>query len=402
MDNTDIDNRQSSVIDDLKKYSGKRWSSLIEVKQQQAKSVSEIWGFKPPLRYNESHLAKRSKILNSNDGLYPEWDEFYLEVCDKCGIMIRPRNLQRHMMFKHQVELNPPSNKSEVYQKNSDGDHPTLRNGSCTRMVETTLDQSKTSNGKGNAIAIVQNGSSTPAAAIKTNVPVITLKTSTTITATSATNTLPIRSITDATKRSYNNNLIKVCSPSKDKLKRAGLTKPISTNFLHLEPEKTLDQQIQPKLIDNHSSMQVTEAINHDKLITTVSDQLESQQHTQLDSSTFIDPSLYGLEPLIALMFDSNVSNTTTYRNGKQISSMNMSSTSPSSTESSSSTHGNSNPSRNDSTINQHKQMITLPMVNSYGQSRAIMHTPSTATMGRYHVNRKWGQTYNVLRDAFL
>lgn len=37
------------------------------------------------------------------DGLYPEWDEFYLLVCEFCSIIIRPQALEKHMATKHRI-----------------------------------------------------------------------------------------------------------------------------------------------------------------------------------------------------------------------------------------------------------------------------------------------------------
>lgn len=37
------------------------------------------------------------------DGLYPEWDEFYLLVCEYCGIIIRPQALKKHLASKHRI-----------------------------------------------------------------------------------------------------------------------------------------------------------------------------------------------------------------------------------------------------------------------------------------------------------
>lgn len=57
----------------------------------------------PPIDLSETQIDNQSAThLN---GLYPEWDEFYLLVCDICGIIIRPQALGKHLATKHQVDI---------------------------------------------------------------------------------------------------------------------------------------------------------------------------------------------------------------------------------------------------------------------------------------------------------
>lgn len=50
------------------------------------------------------------------DGLYPEWDEFYLLVCDICGIIIRPQALDKHLATKHRINVQPPTPEQQTKQ----------------------------------------------------------------------------------------------------------------------------------------------------------------------------------------------------------------------------------------------------------------------------------------------
>lgn len=54
--------------------------------------------------------------------LYPEWDEFYLLVCDICGMIIMPKALEKHLARKHRiVKVNGKNieNKSDEPSNNS-------------------------------------------------------------------------------------------------------------------------------------------------------------------------------------------------------------------------------------------------------------------------------------------
>lgn len=47
--------------------------------------------------------------------LYPEWDEFYLAICDICGIIIRPQALEKHLATKHRISGQPsPQNQKQA------------------------------------------------------------------------------------------------------------------------------------------------------------------------------------------------------------------------------------------------------------------------------------------------
>lgn len=71
-----------SIVDYIKSSLGKPWPSIA----------------------NGSPKANE-QTTSQSDGLYPEWDEFYLLVCDICGIIIRPQALEKHLATKHQVSV---------------------------------------------------------------------------------------------------------------------------------------------------------------------------------------------------------------------------------------------------------------------------------------------------------
>lgn len=65
------------------------------------------------------------------DGLYPEWDEFYLLVCDICGIIIRPQALEKHLSTKHRINL-PTTNSTNNHDTNHVSSQPPLPNNQKT------------------------------------------------------------------------------------------------------------------------------------------------------------------------------------------------------------------------------------------------------------------------------
>lgn len=53
-------------------------------------------------------------FANQLDCLYPEWDEFYLLVCDICGIVIRPQALEKHLATKHRINVQPTTHNDSL------------------------------------------------------------------------------------------------------------------------------------------------------------------------------------------------------------------------------------------------------------------------------------------------
>jgi len=76
------------------------------------------------------------------DGLYPEWDEFYLLVCDICGIIIRPQALEKHLATKHRINVQTNQNHTlPINNKTSDS--------KSSGKDEVTNDHKNSSNSSG-------------------------------------------------------------------------------------------------------------------------------------------------------------------------------------------------------------------------------------------------------------
>lgn len=99
-----------------------------------------LW-FKLTVILLDDHLS--AKMMSTHlDGLYPEWDEFYLLVCDICGIIIRPQALDKHLATKHGVNL-PITNHIHDTNHNS---HLTLPNNRNTSNNIADTDCNSNSN----------------------------------------------------------------------------------------------------------------------------------------------------------------------------------------------------------------------------------------------------------------
>lgn len=61
-------------------------------------------------------------------GLYPEWDEFSLLVCDICGTIIRPLAFEKHLKTKHHIGVQANNN-----------NHPQQQQPQHTTTTTTTI-----------------------------------------------------------------------------------------------------------------------------------------------------------------------------------------------------------------------------------------------------------------------
>lgn len=64
-------------------------------------------------------------------GLYPEWDEFSLLVCDICGTIIRPQAFEKHLKTKHSIGVqvnNKPQHTALIIKHQHQEQQPTNNN----------------------------------------------------------------------------------------------------------------------------------------------------------------------------------------------------------------------------------------------------------------------------------
>lgn len=103
-----------------------------------------------------------------NSRLYPEWDEFYLLVCDICGIIIRPQALEKHLAKKHRTNVNNVSNNNHtstttttttptptptpITTKNNDSNN-TLNNKSSAVTAASTTSNNHVSNNNNHVVS---------------------------------------------------------------------------------------------------------------------------------------------------------------------------------------------------------------------------------------------------------
>lgn len=83
------------------------------------------------------------------DRLYPEWDEFYLLVCDICGIIIRPQALEKHLASKHRISVQQSPQNQQSKQQHTKANHSQDNNQNNTIYKSTSLpnvSQNSTSN----------------------------------------------------------------------------------------------------------------------------------------------------------------------------------------------------------------------------------------------------------------
>lgn len=55
---------------------------------------------------------------------YPEWDEFYLLVCDICSQVLKPQALDNHIKTKHKAHVEKISSIKEVKINNTQNQQP--------------------------------------------------------------------------------------------------------------------------------------------------------------------------------------------------------------------------------------------------------------------------------------
>lgn len=96
-----------SIVDYLKSSLGKPWALLA----------------------NSNGITITITKTGDETNLYPEWDEFYLLVCDICGIIIRPQALGKHLATKHRIN---------VQQSSSNHNH-SLPNKETSTIPSTTI-----------------------------------------------------------------------------------------------------------------------------------------------------------------------------------------------------------------------------------------------------------------------
>lgn len=82
------------------------------------------------------------------ESLYPEWDEFYLLVCDICGIIIRPQALKKHLATKHRINVQQTApNHNQSLQINNKISNNLNKNNINGHKSKTATDNAKPQNG---------------------------------------------------------------------------------------------------------------------------------------------------------------------------------------------------------------------------------------------------------------
>ena len=97
-----------SIVNYLESSTGKPWP-LKTLKTLKTK----------PIQSSPNHNEETSVTTHIIDSLYPEWDEFYLLVCDICGIIIRPQALEKHLKRRHKISVQNNNNNNNSTNNNS-------------------------------------------------------------------------------------------------------------------------------------------------------------------------------------------------------------------------------------------------------------------------------------------
>lgn len=106
-----------------------------------------------------------------SDGLYPEWDEFCLLVCDICGIIIMPQYLEKHLATKHRInaqhnQVEPPlpenHKTSIITHNNNNNNNDTERPNDISRSDDHNINHSINAGTNTNRNNVINNNSIDP------------------------------------------------------------------------------------------------------------------------------------------------------------------------------------------------------------------------------------------------
>lgn len=122
-----------SIVDYLKSWLGKPW----------------------PLVANSSPIKSQSNgttITTNDQAQYPEWDEFYLLVCDICGIIIKPQALEKHLATKHRINVHQTNHNHTLPTVNGKSSSPTtpIRKISDSNNINANINQTNHVNNNNN------------------------------------------------------------------------------------------------------------------------------------------------------------------------------------------------------------------------------------------------------------
>ena len=433
-----VDNAES-IVEYLKSSSCKPWPTIIipeHLPSPNKRANNDMSDHPKNNDRNETFIDKDRTKLNFRKlgALYPEWDEFYLLVCDICGIIIRPYAMQRHLSTKHPngvVSQQQASSEEAKPPEVKDMNNQKTKSASNKNRTNINVDKQKKSS---DLKPIVITTSEGPPPIVASNSTTTKLSTPIKVTAFSSSATTTSSSINWA-KSSPQDAVTSISKPSTNKNDRsdARLAPDAQKSSVSTISNKT-NSVVTPslgtkKVAKNHAKETMVapafgttkKAANRSR--TKQADAKGSNGYGSGDgcngvsASTsggfVVDPTFYGLEPLSpphahqttianngmndskrAINSNRNCNSTATGIAPSLSSSCSFTSSSPSSASSSSSASSTS--------LSSSSSMMTMVMTHGpYGQSRAIMRSPSAATIGRYQ-DRKWRNTYHVLRDAFF